>query len=85
MISLDVFFMFYQVNDSIIYLDLAMNGLGFEGCLALESTLKENKCLKYLDITNNRISWDGISFIAKGLKKNTSLEVLKVIYNTCKQ
>lgn len=70
--------MLFQINNSIEQLNLGMNGLGFEGSLALEETLRENTCLKYFDISNNRINWEGISYVAKGLKKNVTLHMLKV-------
>ena len=59
-------------------MSLGMNGLGYEGSLALEETLRENTCLKTFDVSNNRINWEGVSFVAKGLKKNSSLRMLQV-------
>lgn len=73
-----VLYLLLQINNSIVQLNISMNGLGFEGSLALEETLRENTCLKYFDISNNRINWEGISYVAKGLKKNVALQMLKV-------
>ncbi|WAR18715.1 LR74A-like protein, partial [Mya arenaria] len=63
------------------HVNLAMNGLGFEGSLQLEPTLLENSCLRYLDVSHNRINWEGVSFVAKGLRKNATLRVLKIGHN----
>lgn len=69
----------FQRNYCLVKVDLSWNGLGYEGSLSLEQTLKGNKYLKELDISNNRITWDCASVIASGLKDNYTLEVLKVI------
>ena len=61
-----------------------MNGLGFEGSLALEETLRDNTCLKYLDISNNRINWEGVSYVAKGIRRNGTLQMLKVSVIGCR-
>ena len=63
---------------SIINMNMAWNGLGFEGSLALEEVLRVNTSLKFFDVSNNRINWEGVSYVAKGLRRNGTLQMLKV-------
>jgi hypothetical protein len=59
--------------------NLAWNGFGYEGALAVGEMVRGNKYLRELDVSNNRINWEGALQIMKGLKENDTLEVLKVM------
>jgi len=59
-------------------LNLAWNGFGYEGSLAIGELLKKNSTLTELDLSSNRINWQAIQFIAKGLANNVTLETLTV-------
>lgn len=66
------------MNYTLLRLNLAWNGLCFEGALAVRDALKFNKHLLELDISNNRINWEGAQLIAEMIEKNCYLEVLRV-------
>ena len=58
-------------------MNLAWNGFGYEGGLALGELIRGNKYIRELDVSHNRLNWEGALLIAKGLKENDTLEVLK--------
>lgn len=66
------------MNYSLTKLNLAWNGLCFEGALAVRDALRSNKHLLEIDISNNRINWEGAQLLAEMLEQNCYLEVLKV-------
>lgn len=67
-----------QENTGIREIDLAHNGFGYEGALAVGELLSKNTQLQRLDLSSNQINWNGAMFVAKGLAKNRTLEVLRV-------
>lgn len=66
------------MNYSLKKLNLAWNGLYYEGALAVRDALSTNKHLLEIDISNNRINWEGALLLAEMLEKNCYLEVLRV-------
>ena len=67
-----------QKNRSLSTLNLAHNGLAYDGCLSLSKALTLNTTLKSLDVSANNINWKGALLVADGLKKNECLETLFV-------
>jgi len=59
-------------------LNLAWNGFGYEGCVALARALHVNRTLVELDLTSNRIHTPALLELTKGLVLNNTLEILKV-------
>ena len=66
-----------QRNTNVTVLDLAWNGLGYEGSLGVGEMLRGNHYLRELDVTSNRINWEGATLVARGLAENDGLEILK--------
>ena len=58
--------------------NLSMNGLGDQGAMSLDQTLRNNPLLLDLDISFNRITDEGIIKLAKGLRWNETLQKLRV-------
>ena len=61
-----------KTNHSVIYLNLAKNGLGDLGVKTIAEFLKTNSTIAYLDLGGNKIGNEGVSILAKILKYNTS-------------
>ena len=55
-----------------------MNGLGDQGAMSLDQTLRNNPVLLHLDISFNRMTDEGIIKMAKGLRWNDTLQELYV-------
>ncbi|KAH0620474.1 hypothetical protein JD844_020982 [Phrynosoma platyrhinos] len=68
-------------NGTLKILNLAWNGFGNEGALALGEALKVNMVLTELDISNNHINNEGTVKLCKGLELNGSLRILKMSHN----
>lgn len=66
------------MNYSLKKLNLAWNGLGYEGALAVGEALRINKHLIEINISNNRINWDGAQLLADMLEQNCYLEIFRV-------
>ena len=59
-------------------LNLAWNGFGQDGCLALGQAMKENRTLRELDIASNRLTVEAVAGLMKGIQENDGLTVLRV-------
>jgi len=69
-------------NGSIEILDLSVNEIGVEGCIAIEKYLTSAKCiLKKLYLSSNRAGDLGAKSMAVALEVNKSLQVLAFNYN----
>ena len=60
-------------------LDLAWNGLGDDGIVAVADMLKQNPALTHLDVSHNRVNPDGCRELAEGIRNNQNLRSLEVI------
>lgn len=69
---------FLENNGTLKTLNLAWNGFGNEGALALSEALKVNTTLAELDISSNHINNEGTMKLCKGLEINGNLRILKV-------
>jgi hypothetical protein len=67
-----------QRNFTLVSVNLAWNGFGYEGAVGLKDLLIHNKTLEEIDVTSNRINWQGALIIAGGIRKNDTLQILKV-------
>ena len=67
-----------QENRSLKRVDLAWNGFGFEGCVALSDTLARNYILEDLDISSNRVNPPALMELLRGLARNKTLKALRV-------
>ena len=70
--------MHFQENTSLKTIDLAWNGFGYDGCVALSEALDKNNVLEVLDVSSNRISSSALMELLTGLSNNKALKVLKV-------
>ncbi|XP_070198567.1 leucine-rich repeat-containing protein 74A-like [Littorina saxatilis] len=68
-------------SKSLRRVDLAWNGFGFEGCVALSDTLARNHTLHDLDISSNRINPPALMELVKGLARNKTLKALRIGQN----
>lgn len=68
-----------QSNCRLKEVNLAMNGFGDEGALAVAELLKRSTTLYVLDISYNRISQIGATAIGKALDQNDALRTLRVM------
>ena len=73
-------FLHFQLNCSLEKLNLAWNGLHWQGARALASGLRVNNSLTDLDVQCNRMSEECLAELLKGLKQNTALEILRVTH-----
>ena len=64
-------------------LNLAWNGFGQDGCLALGQAMKENRTLRELDIASNRLTVEAVAGLMKGIQENDGLTVLRVNVLCC--
>ena len=58
--------------------NLAWNGFGPDGGLAIAETIAYNRALLELDISGNRLDYRSATSISRALKRNEELEVLRV-------
>ena len=63
-------------------LDLANNGFGDRGAIALAEMLKESRTLQQLNISDNSIGQGGATTLAEVLKENGTLQQLNVSRNS---
>lgn len=71
-------YIFLQENIRIKECNLAWNGLGTIGGVAIADALTANEALTNLDISGNRIDSHATELIGKALAKNDLIKVLKV-------
>ena len=69
----------FQSNCRLREINLAMNGFGDEGALAVAELLKRSTTLHVIDISFNRISQIGATAIGKALDQNDALRTLRVM------
>lgn len=67
----------FQSNCRLREINLAMNGFGDEGALAVAELLKRSTTLHVIDISFNRISQIGATAIGKALDQNDALRTLR--------
>ena len=58
--------------------NLAWNGFGFEGCLAIGDMLSSNHTITELDLACNRINPPALLELLRGLTANKTLRILRV-------
>lgn len=68
-----------QSNCRLKEINLAMNGFGDEGALAVAELLKRSTTLYVLDISYYQISLIGATAIGKALDQNDAIRTLRVI------
>ena len=73
--------LFFQNSSRLKSLNLAWNGLGDEGTLAVADCIRNNHLIHTIDITSNRITPDGAYILSKGLEANETLQTLAVSFN----
>ena len=71
-------FLLRQENRSLKRVDLAWNGFGFEGCVALSDALARNYVIEDLDISSNRINPPALMELVRGLALNKTLQAIRV-------
>lgn len=62
-------------SNVLTYLDLAQNGIGDKGAVALAEALKLNTTILKLDLSGNAIDVDGAAALADAIALNETLEV----------
>lgn len=62
-------------------LNISMNGISADGCIALSLMLQSNDSLTHLDISNSRIRDQDALTLANALLRNESLRSLNVSFN----
>ena len=74
-----IMIVFFSQNSSRLKsVNLAWNGLGNEGALAIADCIRNNHLIHTIDISYNRITPDGAYILSKGPETNETLQILAV-------